>query len=632
MKIFHEFSTRKVIILLIFFSILFTFFNYFQNIFLYSSSEDTSESIIYPMPYVPVPTILGEYLGVEINETEFIEEYQVTLFNDYSSFVLNLVDYEFTTEKTWKLNVSIPTSGVPGLYSFKVTFKVENKVRETTQFKCVWLLEEWPEELVIAHLTDTHLPRGDGKVLERALYELNLLKPDVIIISGDIADRGNERLAWVRYRQLYNYSDIPIFILPGNHDHYGSQEEEYYERYGSPLYYYIVAGRFLIVYLDTGVIASVPESQLEWAESILNEHVDKVKIIAFHHPLFVKGYEVNGSWENVEALRNYMYPEWTTQWGIDSARKLLELIERYDVRLVLSGHTHDEHYTLYNEKHHFLVNLPAVGNTYEYPSYRFISIDSSGNVSILCRDNLLPYQHPSSYPIGKLTYYYTSFQNESSHSISVKVSNDLDANITPTLRFILPANKSLEDYEFFPEKPNEISLYEVNSQYIIYTKIEIPLQQNYYLTVADFQDKKPPDISCEYSLTDFNTLKININASDIGWGVKDVKALYSLDENITWFPLDTTLMLNEDNDLIKPEHSILNYEGILQVPLNASSVTLKVSAEDFANNTITKTYVFKLELEITRARNWEPIVYGIAIAYAVTVIGLIYYGKLKSKK
>ena len=80
----------------------------------------------------------------------------------------------------------------------------------------------------ILQISDFHL-RGDGrlsfrvvdtpKCLEAAAKHIFGLvqKPDMMVITGDLADSGDEHA----YRMLYDaFSslNIPIYAVPGNHD------------------------------------------------------------------------------------------------------------------------------------------------------------------------------------------------------------------------------------------------------------------------------------------------------------------------------------------------------------------------------------------------------------------------------
>ena len=73
--------------------------------------------------------------------------------------------------------------------------------------------------IVIAHISDLHISKDsfDEKVFMDAVTEINHLRPDMIILTGDITDNGYYK----EYQQATKYLamfDAPLFAVPGNHD------------------------------------------------------------------------------------------------------------------------------------------------------------------------------------------------------------------------------------------------------------------------------------------------------------------------------------------------------------------------------------------------------------------------------
>ena len=79
--------------------------------------------------------------------------------------------------------------------------------------------------LKIAHITDTHLPQdrlsivhdvNTFEALERTLENIAELKPDLVLVTGDIADDGGEE-PYLALKQLLE--PFPsVMVIPGNHD------------------------------------------------------------------------------------------------------------------------------------------------------------------------------------------------------------------------------------------------------------------------------------------------------------------------------------------------------------------------------------------------------------------------------
>jgi len=69
----------------------------------------------------------------------------------------------------------------------------------------------------IAHLSDLHFGRSDAAVADALSVHVRSLKPDVVVISGDLTQRARER----EYQQAADFLRLlpsPQIIVPGNHD------------------------------------------------------------------------------------------------------------------------------------------------------------------------------------------------------------------------------------------------------------------------------------------------------------------------------------------------------------------------------------------------------------------------------
>ena len=71
----------------------------------------------------------------------------------------------------------------------------------------------------IAHVTDTHFGNRAGVRArnERVVEHLTTLRPDVVLITGDVADHGLPE-EYAEERDVYGSWDGPLFWLLGNHD------------------------------------------------------------------------------------------------------------------------------------------------------------------------------------------------------------------------------------------------------------------------------------------------------------------------------------------------------------------------------------------------------------------------------
>ncbi len=159
--------------------------------------------------------------------------------------------------------------------------------------------------MLIVQFTDTHVLE-DGKrvygrfdshaMLERAIDAILALepKPDLALLTGDMVDRGSAE-EYARIKKLLDRLDIPLAIIPGNHD----ARDTLHAAFGKTAI--MGEGEFLhwvrddlgalrIIGLDTHVPGKVNgelcEKRLAWLEATLATAPDRPTLIATHHPPF----------------------------------------------------------------------------------------------------------------------------------------------------------------------------------------------------------------------------------------------------------------------------------------------------------------------------------------------------------
>lgn len=162
--------------------------------------------------------------------------------------------------------------------------------------------------MLIAHLTDLHVrPHGlpANRVVEtnrmcanavRAVLRL-APRPDCVIISGDLTDNGLVA-EYSELRRLLAPLDMPVYLVPGNHDRRGNFQAAFADypgiAEGLPLVQYAVEHhRVRIVALDTVVpgagFGTLQPEALDWLETVLAREPAKPTLIFMHHPPFTTG-------------------------------------------------------------------------------------------------------------------------------------------------------------------------------------------------------------------------------------------------------------------------------------------------------------------------------------------------------
>ena len=193
-----------------------------------------------------------------------------------------------------------------------------------------------------------------------AMDRLIGLKPSVVLATGDLVAGQKAgldyRAMWKSFhltvtRPLHD-AGIPLAVTVGNHDGSGYPkfieerrifEEEWkthlpavkysnIDRY--PFFYSFESESLVFLALDTTRVGPLPDQDLEWLEDELRKHGNEKTLILFAHvPMF--------HFADIPADESYF----------DS--RLMELIQRYGVKLYLTGH-HHSFYPGYYEKTHFV--------------------------------------------------------------------------------------------------------------------------------------------------------------------------------------------------------------------------------------------------------------------------------------
>ena len=314
------------------------------------SAQPINDPITYPLPSLPDPVADG-VLTVIVTAGESASGWEAVIGDEVNQYTCILTSSEFANNE-WILTFDVPKA-VPELYDLALTYNGKTY----TQRQSVWVMDGAPDSITICQISDIHQPYGWANFTQ-FIYEQNLLDPDMILATGDIVDVETIRAAWSNLQGTMEYSKEPIYLLPGNHDH--TDNARFFKQYGGKTNFTLTIGDFFIIGLNSQGGGYVTMDQLAWADKVLSEQTDKVKIMAYHHPLLsseyeddggtVTGGEVEGSWENIKDLEEYMYFTWTQ--NMDNARELLKVIQENDVRVIMSGHVHRDMVYVLNGDHH----------------------------------------------------------------------------------------------------------------------------------------------------------------------------------------------------------------------------------------------------------------------------------------
>ncbi|MDR0577187.1 MAG: phosphodiesterase [Candidatus Accumulibacter sp.] len=175
----------------------------------------------------------------------------------------------------------------------------------------------------IAQLSDFHV-RGDGRLsfrvvdtrrcLNEAVAHLKSLSqgPDVLVLTGDLADNGDARAYHVLYEALSPLG-LPVYAIPGNHDRRDRMRDIL--RGWCPadadvapcLCYTVEDGPVRLVMIDTMRPGShdghCHPAVMAWLDKTLARKPDAPTLLFMHHPPFATGLPVmDVPVENADAL------------------------------------------------------------------------------------------------------------------------------------------------------------------------------------------------------------------------------------------------------------------------------------------------------------------------------------------
>ncbi len=198
--------------------------------------------------------------------------------------------------------------------------------------------------LRIGFISDLHWPKV--KNASDVLEEVLSIRPDVVVLTGDLAHKGaikEKRFRFIcEWLKRFEREEIPWLAVPGNHDvgdHPGNDRYsretlrtglKHWKRWIGCSYRMLDCGSIAIIGLNSSLFGSDTKKearQWRWFEQTLDGLGDRELILALHYPLFVYDPE---------------NPDPDLYWSVDaeSRDRIYRLTERLRLRAVLSGHIH----------------------------------------------------------------------------------------------------------------------------------------------------------------------------------------------------------------------------------------------------------------------------------------------------
>ncbi len=145
------------------------------------------------------------------------------------------------------------------------------------------------------------------------------------VMVGDLSTGNKEDYDFLE-QNIPDPDSLQTFKLVGNHDLYFDGWKQFYQKFGSSVYYFTVQtpnAKDLFICLDSGG-GTLGEKQLKWFKELLNEHRDEYRFcVVFSHV-------------NIFRIRNTL----STNPYPGEVLTLSQLCAEHNVNLVFNGHDH----------------------------------------------------------------------------------------------------------------------------------------------------------------------------------------------------------------------------------------------------------------------------------------------------
>ncbi|MGB9906980.1 MAG: metallophosphoesterase family protein [Candidatus Saccharicenans sp.] len=197
----------------------------------------------------------------------------------------------------------------------------------------LWLCSPlFPARLRFVVVSDTNpdfLSQRDFSVFEKIIEQINALKPDLVINTGDLIygyGLKNTRPQWARYLEIIKRVEAPYYQIPGNHDVFNNRARKTYLEIFQRTYLSFDFGRYHFVLLDNledGLWGKIGPEQLAWLRQDLANPSWEMAFVFVHVPVWdMKAKNVRLEWREF----------WFTT--------IHPLLLQSGVRAVFAGHNH----------------------------------------------------------------------------------------------------------------------------------------------------------------------------------------------------------------------------------------------------------------------------------------------------
>lgn len=166
-----------------------------------------------------------------------------------------------------------------------------------------------PDAALLVQLTDTHIVEPGQRLYDKtdtaahladAVAQVNAMnpRPDVVMITGDLVEKPGPT-TYGHFARLIEPLEMPVYLLPGNHDDPGIMAEHFGPAgqfpAEAPTWQYVIDDlpfRILALnsHFDGSELPFIGPRRMDWLEAELGKS-DRPTLLAIHHPPMRTGVE-----------------------------------------------------------------------------------------------------------------------------------------------------------------------------------------------------------------------------------------------------------------------------------------------------------------------------------------------------
>lgn len=293
----------------------------------------------YPRLARPALAVPGDTIEILFRTSSAPSPIYLTLLSEFGNIPLAHDDPQ-AQDTLYTLNAFVPSGAEPGLYSLALGLPAGSD----TQPNAVMIYRAWRDTVRFLHFTDIHIGNSatESQNYARALQEANLINPDFVIITGDIAEKGQVAESPDWYREFLDITAglrVPAFVISGNHDWYnwmylGNEETNYLQLVNPYTDYTFDYGTLLhMLCLDTGpdniywdfdsYCYGFNAGQLNFIQQDMSQHQGVPLLMAMMHgPVIDRDDNDDSNTHGVDEFVSYS--------------------ETYGLDMAIAGHTHED--------------------------------------------------------------------------------------------------------------------------------------------------------------------------------------------------------------------------------------------------------------------------------------------------